>query len=307
LFSERVGLWAALGAALEPSSVAIGGLVLSEALFGSLLLLQFMLWYQGWRLPERRWAVACMLSAGLAAGLATLVRPGWLLYTPLSASISIVFSRERKRRAREAGLLFVGLVVALVPWWVRNACVTGRFVPTTLQVGAGLYDGLNPRATGAGNFDVVQAREDELRRALRAEGVVSLPVMEFRVNQALCRDAMAWARDHTGAALRLAVVKFFRTWNVWPNEPTLRSPLVRIVVLATYGPILVLALLGAFHYGCRGWPYACCWLPAVYLTLLHLVFVGSIRYRQPAMLTLVILAAAVVAEWYGTHASRFHR
>ena len=34
-----------------------------------------------------------------------------------------------------------------------------------------------------------------------------------------------------------------------------------------------------------------CWLPAVYLTLLHVVFVSSLRYREPAMLALLALAA----------------
>ena len=39
------------------------------------------------------------------------------------------------------------------------------------------------------------------------------------------------------------------------------------------------------------------WLPAVYFTLLHVVFVGSIRYREPAMLAPAVLAAGVLAGY----------
>jgi hypothetical protein len=113
------------------------------------------------------------------------------------------------------------------------------------------------------------------------------------------RDAaLAWAAGHPADVLRLAGVKFQRMWNVWPNESAFRDWRFRVVVMAGYLPILVGAAAGLWRYGRRGWPFVLCVLPAVYFTGLHVVFVGSIRYRQPAMLPLIVLAAGLAASWW---------
>jgi hypothetical protein len=57
----------------------------------------------------------------------------------------------------------------------------------------------------------------------------------------------------------------------------------------------VCGIVGAWRFSELGWAYVLAWLPAAYFTLLHMVFVGSIRYREPAMLALVVLAAGVLA------------
>ncbi len=89
-------------------------------------------------------------------------------------------------------------------------------------------------------------------------------------------------------------MKFVRLWNVWPNEAEFRSWPLRVAVCATYVPLLLLAIVGAVRFTRLGWPYVLCWLPAVYFTLIHMVFVSSLRYREPAMLPLAVLAAGAL-------------
>src|SRR5205085_2810445 len=99
------------------------------------------------------------------------------------------------------------------------------------------------------------------------------------------RDAaIAWMANHPGRALQLAGIKFLRMWNVVPNANEFQSTTLRAVLALTYGPVLLLALLGAWKFAFRGWPYLLLVLPALYFTLLHVIFVSSICYRQPAML-----------------------
>ena len=118
-----------------------------------------------------------------------------------------------------------------------------------------------------------------------------------RLDRRLRHEAVAFARANPGRTIQLAGIKLLRIWNVWPNEPQFRRWPVRLAILGTYVPILVLGVWGAARTIRRGWPYILCWLPAVYFTLLHMIFVGSIRYRQPAMLGLIVLAAGVVGAW----------
>ncbi len=68
-----------------------------------------------------------------------------------------------------------------------------------------------------------------------------------------------------------------------------------MAVLLSYVPLLLAGIYGAVRTARRGWAYVLCWLPAVYFSLLHMIFVGSLRYREPPMLGLIVLAAAVLA------------
>jgi len=296
LFDQRAALLAAGLAAFYPGAIVLGALVLSEAAFCPLMLLQLTLWTLACRAPTWKQSILLALGGGLAAGAASLMRPSWLLFTPLAAALSLFDSPRpqageglgvRAGHLRIALLMLLGLMLAMLPWWVRNAWVTGRFVPTTLQVGASLYDGLGPQATGASNMDFVARFEAE-----QPPG----PDFEWQLDRRMRDASLAWAKSHPTEAAQLAVKKFLRMWNVWPNEPQFSSWPIRGVVFFTYTPLLIFAIIGACRTVGRGWPYILCWMPAVYLTALHVVFVSSIRYREPAMLALIVLAAGGMIE-----------
>jgi hypothetical protein len=228
-------------------------------------------------------------ASGLLAGLATLTRPSWLAFVPFVMLAGLVAGGQRRRHLLLGLAALAALALAMLPWWVRNARLVGHFVPTTLQVGASLYDGLNPRADGGSDMSFVP-RFEALERANAAAG----EPFEYRLDRRLRNEAIEYARNNPGRALALAAIKAARMWNVWPNEAISGGWLVGLLMLLTYVPSVGLALAGAWKYRRLGWPYALCWLPAGYLTLLHMIFVSSIRYREPAMLALLVLSAATV-------------
>ncbi len=310
LFGSRAGWIAGAAAAVYPEAIAGSVFVLSEAPFCPLMLANLGLWVVAWQTESPRRAGLLAAAAGATAGVATLVRPSWLLFLPFALAVGLALgpkgtvpfllrkNRDSPQAARRRHLLLglvmlLGMVLVMAPWWIRNARAVGRFVPTTLEVGASLYDGLNPRATGASKMSLVDRflQEERLDQSNPDEP------LEVRLDRRMRDEALAWARANPARVVQLAGIKFLRMWNIWPNEASLSSWPLRLLVMLTYVPVLLLGILGAVKTIRQGWPYWLCWLPAVYFTLLHVVFVGSIRYRQPAMLGLIVLAAGLVVAW----------
>jgi 4-amino-4-deoxy-L-arabinose transferase-like glycosyltransferase len=296
LFDRRAALVAAWIAALYPEAIALGAFVLSEAPFVPLMLVHLILWTCAWRAPTRPAAIGWAASGGLAAALATLMRPSWLLFVPFAGVIGLVVGGEFRKHALVTGIMLLTLALGMSPWWVRNYRLAGRFVPTTLQVGASLYDGLNPAATGASDMRFVPRFIAE-QRAADTRNPAPAGLFEDRLDRGLRDAALAWARANPQRVLELAATKFARMWSPLPNAGEFQSLWLRVALAATYTPVLALALVGAWRYFGRGWPVWLCLLPACYFTALHVIFVSSIRYRQPAMLPLIVLAAAVLAHW----------
>jgi 4-amino-4-deoxy-L-arabinose transferase-like glycosyltransferase len=290
LFDVRAGYAAGWIAAVYPGAVSMGAFVLSEAPFCLCMVLHLALWGLAWRSHGAKPALALAGAAGVAAALATLMRPSWLLFLPFALVVGLAIDRRRARQLLVDAAMCASFAVCMAPWWIRNVQVTGHFVATSLQVGVSLYDGWSPGADGSSNLSFVT----DFAAAERATPTNDSDPFEYRLDRRMQRAAVAWAKENPAQVAELALIKFVRLWNVWPNEPSLRSWPLRLVVLMTYVPLLTLGLVGIWRFTSHGWPYVLAWLPAVYFTLLHTVFVSSIRYREPAMLALLVLAAAVL-------------
>jgi len=293
LFDRASGQVAALFGAFYPGAIGLSVFVLSEALFCPLMVAQLAASVAAWKSATPRAALLFALAAGGLAGAAALARPSWLLFTPLSALCLLLGPRlPIARRALLVTALGAGMILTMAPWWIRNARVSGHFVPTSLQVGASLYDGWNPQADGSSNMKPIDEFVAQAAPQLPADPAER----EYQLDRDLHAAAVDWARANPGRVATLGLVKLSRLWNVWPNEAEFRSWPMRLAVLAPYVPLMALGILGAWKFTSRGWPWLLCWLPAVYFSLLHVVFVSSIRYREPVMLPLMVLAAAALVE-----------
>jgi 4-amino-4-deoxy-L-arabinose transferase-like glycosyltransferase len=269
--------------ALDPYAATLSVLILSESIFIPLMLLTLwgasVLWPAPGEVGDGRKRSGLAVATGTALGSALLVRPSWALFIPVLLAVWLLAgSRPASATWRSAVLVCVGASAIMAPWWVRNLQIYGRFVPTALWVGPSLYDGLNPKATGASDMAFLDLP------SIRVLG-------ERELDSELTARASAFARENPGKALRLAVVKSARFWSPWPNADQVRSPLAAVAGAMATLPVYFLLVVGIWSRRCD--PRALVLLGGTLLTfwLLHSVFVGSVRYRIPGMIPALGLAA----------------
>lgn len=303
LASRLGGATAATGAgvigAVSPSAIGMSVVVLSEMLLVPLMLAHLLLWQRAWSSSTFRETAKWSALAGAVAGAAVLARPSWLLFTPFLMFVGLSLGPNRWHHARIGLITALAMCVVMLPWWVRNARVTGKFVPTTLQVGPSLYDGLHPGATGASD-EGMQFMQAIVAEQIAVDRRADRPLestLEYRVNRRAQRQAVEFALSQPRETMRLAMAKLYRTWSVWPAGGDIGSTPLRLAITLGTVIVLVLAIYGTWlTLRQHPWWVGVCWLPCLYFTLLHMVFVGSIRYREPAVFILAALAGCAMAD-----------
>lgn len=303
---EAIAIIAALLYACDPGQVGISVLILSEALYIPLLLLAACGIVALVRPPaisqvdgtgySNKAYVGLAAAVGGLLGASVLVRPSgtplallWIAFTPFFAP------RLRRRRLLGlSGLMILGMASVMAPWWIRNAVLLGEFVPTASWGGASLYDGLNPRADGSSNMDF-----------LNEKGLWSLD--ELGQDRELTRRALEFAREHPGRVLSLALQKAGRYWSPLPLAEAGAPRVLRWSMALAAIPLYLAALLGLWDRRRDALAIAVSAGPVLVFALLHMIFVGSARYRMAAFPTAYVPAALGFVLAYETLSKRSKR
>lgn len=157
--------------------------------------------------------------------------------------------------------------------------VTGHVVPTTLWAGASLYDGLHPDATGDSDMQFFE-KDNLLSR-----------MSEYEMDREYSRRAWRFAAEYPRRAVELALAKQHRYWSLFPNAGQFQSQWLKWVVFLSVVPLFVFSLLGAWSFRRDSGVILITFGSLLLFAALHLLFVGSLRYRLPAEYPLAVAAA----------------
>jgi 4-amino-4-deoxy-L-arabinose transferase-like glycosyltransferase len=262
------------------------GLLLSETLFNTLLLAGFaaLLW---WRDRGLRIDMALVIAC-LCLAAATLTKATLTVLPPLLLAATAWLAGATWRRTLAILTAASCLYAAFMsPWWIRNDALLHAFVPFTTSSGMNLYLGNNRNNTDAG-IDWSHDVEPDVVAKLNA-------MPELPRQRAYNKAALDYIKQNPRAFIDAAAKRFVRFWNIVPNADEFRGGIYPIISIASFGSILVLALICAARRW-RDWRLlAPLYLIIGYFTFVHVVTIASLRYRFPIEPLLIIMAAEPLA------------
>jgi hypothetical protein len=262
---------AAAIAAIYPVFIFFSVRLLSETLF--------LLWVSVyfWQLLTQR--AGSPVVRGIVLGAMHLTRPTMMYLLPIVWGWQLLFLKVKWRHV----LLETALMGALVlPWGIRNQHALGAFHLATSTTGHVLWEGNNPWNETGGVSKPEWPYLDDRPRGLG----------ELESDRWEKERAMAYVRDNPLRFMKISILRLVRFWNVWPNASEYRSWMYRIASLMSFGPVIILAIASLWIHRRRWRQTGVIWLTTVYFTAIHMITIGSLRYRLPLEPLLISLAAA---------------
>ncbi|HKP89748.1 MAG TPA: glycosyltransferase family 39 protein [Thermoleophilaceae bacterium] len=282
---ERAGLTAAVLAAVYPVMVAADGSLMSEGLY-TLLIAAALL--AALRLRDRPDVRAAALL-GAVVGLAAQTRSEALLLFPLLV-LPVALTRPRGRFALAAASVLAAAVL-IAPWTVRNWAEFGRPVLISTNDGtllAGANCDLTYHGKDVGFWNIECISERSLRNEARQEA-------RWR------SEGADYLGDHLGRLPLVLAARLARTWDLYqPRRMVLYAEgrWVRAEQAGTvvYYLLLPLAIAGGFALRRRRSDLLVLLAPVALVVALSLIGYGIPRFRAPAEITLVVLAALTISR-----------
>jgi hypothetical protein len=235
LAEPRIGLLAATFAAVYPLLIVPDGALLSETLYGPVIIVVLAAGLALARRPGARRAAAL----GLAVGPAALVRAeaiGFLIV--LALPLAWVGPGGAARALRLITTLACALVV-VAPWVIRNENALGTATLST-----------NDGVTLASSNCALTYHGPKLGGFDMACMPARMTGNEAQQDAALRRRGLRYVRDHVSRLPLVVLARLARDWGLWhPFQeftPEGRSLTVSNVGVVIYYPLAALAVVGAW-------------------------------------------------------------
>ena len=304
LFGDQAGLYAAALVTFYPGLALFDYLILSEALFATLVAAAAWAYVRMFS----RSSVAASVAAGVLTSLAALTRSVVYPVPIVMAAIAMTSARASlPKRVVLAVCLLVAAGATLTPWAIRNTRLQG--VPVLVDT----MGGMNMRM---GNYEFTPL--DRMWDAVSVGGsrswIIGLPEAppgggdwnEGQKDRWGRQQAIRFVLAHPGLTAWRDLVKFGDFWGLERdfvagveqglfNPPRGVAILLGSAITLAYPLVLGLTIFGLGRLNRGNWPDA--WVPLVmtlFVCALHTLVFGHPRYRVPLTPLMAVYAGAAI-------------
>ncbi len=308
-FTNAAAWGVGLSIAIDPILVRQSALVMTETLATMLSTLVWWSWVRLYAIygsfPKK---VGFLI--GVMLGLYCLSRSTGLVWWLLLIMLWLVgcnYYGEPKKQLKPIGFalfLFLGGMLVLAPWAIRNQVVLGKMIWTTSHGGYTLLLANNPILFEHYETEGLGRDWDESRfhewwaQAVAKEGAATELDLDRHAN------AFAWRaiREHPIGFAYGCIARFGWFWSFWPAQSNTKSTLVIGAVGAWYGCttlVFAIATIGSLLRNQRFFDPR--WFPAVALVVglvgVHLVYWSNMRMRAPLIPVVYVVGATFFSRF----------
>jgi 4-amino-4-deoxy-L-arabinose transferase-like glycosyltransferase len=307
--SRVAGLVSGLAFAVWPTAIFYGTSLYSESVALPVVLLALYCLPIGFQPPARGWVLNAIVT-GLLLGIATHVRPMYLLFLPFLCLIILIETGRVMAAARIAIVVLLAYAAVILPWSIYVSTTFHRPILVSSNGGETLAGGLTPALLnhnstmklGSGRVTWVGPGK---WLAMSDTGYLTEAENRLPYDQQdplLRARAIEWIKAHPDQAAYLELCKLSYMWGIYPIEANGPAQLL-------FGniPIVVLLVVGLAAFALR--PdlrvrLARLWMPVLFVSCVALISWGSWRFRQTAdagliaFCVVVFLQSVPIADWW---------
>lgn len=209
--------------------------------------------------------------------------------------LTFIFFKSYKLSLVYLVLYLILYCFLLAPWWYHNYNKYENFIRLNLSTGHLLYSGnnfLNKTGGGVGNINPAKSDVD-----LTVFDDIKDPIAKEKEQR---RQAINYIKNNKKHFFKMSLLKFQRLWRVTPYASEYQSKYYKLISYFSYG----LLLLMSFVYFVKKYFYRYKILSVIflsmflYLSLVHMITISSIRYRMPIEPFMIIIASICLYELF---------
>ena len=271
-----------------PFFIYYQALLLSETLFTTILILSFYFmykWYESGFIINKYFILTNVFLTFTIYSKGTLS-----ILPPLLISIFYLLNTYNIKIFIKYFIYSILIYILIMSvWWLRNYYIFDKFIAFTTSSSMNLYLGAN-KNNKFGGINGRTNMEPEFRKRMNSLN------NELRKSDEYKKRALEFILNNKDRYVELMWLKFKRFYSFTFNADRYNKVYYNLLSIFSYGLVFIFALTTVILMIKEWKKMSAIYILILYFTLIHILYIASIRYRFPIEHFLILLGAYSMIE-----------